>query len=309
MAKNRDEFSEKTKHIIASRVAYCCSKPDCQVPTCGPCADTTSYYNIGVASHITAASEGFARYDKALTSEQRKHAENGIWMCQTHGKEIDDDEVQYPVDLLKTWKKEAEERARGALGKVPESSGLSLPFVALSRAERYGLDGQALLPGGSQIPFASIFDLDDGDLTYYASISYVLRFLIAKTPAVSQITLYQLVATVYDCKPMPKFGRLAYALPQRVYPHFVVLKAPEGGKPRPCYAENYCGPTDDKLVPFTPLTISEDNPEVIDVRFTAENSGIYEFALDAVVMHNMRKHTFRVFDTSKILFERYVFED
>jgi hypothetical protein len=306
MAGTRDEFTEKTKHVIASRVGYRCSRPDCQVLTCGPCSDTQSFYNIGVASHITAASEGFTRYDKNLTSEQRKHPDNGIWMCQSHGKEIDDDEVQYPVDLLVQWKQDAEDRAKSMLGKAPETAGGQTPIVALSNAERYGLGTMASLADGSELPHASIFDLVTDDLVFFASGTFILRFLIAKKMGAPQITLYQMVATVYETKPLPPFRSRSYALPQQVYPFFLTLEPPIDGKPRPCPAKYYCRPGDGKPVHAAPLTITEDCPEVIDVRFTATESGIYEFALDAIVMVGMQRHTFRVFNREAVLFEKHI---
>ena len=67
--------------------------------------------NVGVAAHITAASEGFARYDARLTPEERKAPNNGIWLCSDHAHQIDHDEKAFPVELLVKWKKEAEDRA------------------------------------------------------------------------------------------------------------------------------------------------------------------------------------------------------
>ncbi|TAK32773.1 MAG: hypothetical protein EPO40_01725 [Myxococcaceae bacterium] len=47
-----------------------------------------------------------------MTAEARKSAENGIWMCYTHGKQIDTDEVRYSVAMLQQWKELAKRRAR-----------------------------------------------------------------------------------------------------------------------------------------------------------------------------------------------------
>jgi hypothetical protein len=64
----------------------------------------------GMACHISAASSGpgAKRFNLKLTSSQRQSADNGIWMCYTHGKLIDTDEVRFPIKLLKSWKKIAE---------------------------------------------------------------------------------------------------------------------------------------------------------------------------------------------------------
>lgn len=77
--------------------------------------------NLGVASHITAASPGGPRYDAAMSPADRKAAGNGIWLCQSCGKLIDSDVQGHPVDLLQEWKKTATQRALAALagGQAP----------------------------------------------------------------------------------------------------------------------------------------------------------------------------------------------
>ena len=87
-----------------------CSCPDCRMPTSGPDGDG-GVTNIGVAAHISAASPGGARYDATLTSEMRSDIANGIWLCQTHAKLIDDDELTYTPALLREWKDTAEHMA------------------------------------------------------------------------------------------------------------------------------------------------------------------------------------------------------
>lgn len=83
-----------------------CSNPDCRLPTAGPdAAEGTT--NTGVAAHIAAASPGGARYDEVMTPEQRSAITNGIWLCQTHAKLIDDDELTYTPAVLQEWKSTA----------------------------------------------------------------------------------------------------------------------------------------------------------------------------------------------------------
>src|SRR3546814_311154 len=71
----------------------------------------SSDLNVGVAAHIKAASPGGARYDENQTSEERSHADNGIWLCEVHAHLIDHDANEFTVELLQKWKREAEERA------------------------------------------------------------------------------------------------------------------------------------------------------------------------------------------------------
>lgn len=110
-AIQRDNFTEPTKRLLAQRVGWLCSNPACTKPTVGPQKGGPGTMNIGVAAHITAASEGFARYDARLTREERKAPHNGIWLCSDHAHQIDHDEKAFPIELLHKWKKEAEDRA------------------------------------------------------------------------------------------------------------------------------------------------------------------------------------------------------
>lgn len=104
---NRDDFTASIKNKLAKRVAYICSNPSCQVLTIGP--DTNNgINNIGVASHIYAASPEGPRYKKTMTSEERKSIENGIWLCQSCSKLIDSDMKKYTPLILLNWKSETE---------------------------------------------------------------------------------------------------------------------------------------------------------------------------------------------------------
>ena len=89
MANNRDEFNEKTKRIIQERVGNRCSNPNCKCLTSGPNADQEKATRIGVAAHITAASENGPRYNSMISNEERSHISNGIWLCQNCAKLID----------------------------------------------------------------------------------------------------------------------------------------------------------------------------------------------------------------------------
>jgi hypothetical protein len=111
----RDDFSAKTIRLLQGQVGYCCSNPDCRRVTIGPAVEQERTVNIGVAAHITAASEGGPRYDGSLASPARKSAGNGIWLCQVCAKLIDSDPARYTVDLLHGWKREALARAFKAI--------------------------------------------------------------------------------------------------------------------------------------------------------------------------------------------------
>lgn len=107
----RDDFPLPIKDLLAKRVAYRCSNQECRQVTSGPQEDPTKAVNIGVAAHITAASPGGPRFDPSLTLNERQAAENGIWLCQSCAKLVDNDPTRYGVNTLHQWKALAETTA------------------------------------------------------------------------------------------------------------------------------------------------------------------------------------------------------
>ncbi len=108
----RDDFDQKTKDVLFKRVGGKCSNPKCGQETSGPHTDETKAINVGVAAHITAASVGGPRYDLTLSQEERISPDNGIWLCQVCAKLIDSDVKRYTVEIIRGWKREAENQAR-----------------------------------------------------------------------------------------------------------------------------------------------------------------------------------------------------
>ena len=99
----RDDFSARTKRLIANRAGQRCSNPNCQRLTIGPDGDNGTA-SIGVASHISAASLNGPRYNAELSSEERSDSSNGIWLCQNCARLIDTDLHNHPPSLLFEWK-------------------------------------------------------------------------------------------------------------------------------------------------------------------------------------------------------------
>jgi hypothetical protein len=128
--RNRDDFPTATKEMLAKRVGYLCSNPECIKPTSGPQENPAKSINIGVAAHISAASPGGPRYEESLTAEQRSSIANGIWLCQNCAKLIDSDPVRFSPVLLREWRATSEDRALEALHrpaiKPPEPKFLKL---------------------------------------------------------------------------------------------------------------------------------------------------------------------------------------
>jgi hypothetical protein len=136
MPLQRDNFSEPTKRLLAQRVAYRCSNPQCRTLTIGS-SSTGRTVLLGVASHICAASPGGPRYDATMTPALRSHADNGIWMCQQCGKLIDSD-TKYTVDMLQTWRQKSEE----ATVREIQTRKIAIPAEAAPMLE--DMDGNAI---------------------------------------------------------------------------------------------------------------------------------------------------------------------
>ena len=118
----RDNFSQKTKDVLAKRVGGICSNPDCRSFTVGPNSSPHSSVSIGVAAHITAASPGGPRYDSTLSSDERSSIDNGIWLCQNCAKLIDSDPERFSTAVIQKWKLVAEKHAANQL-KTPFDTG------------------------------------------------------------------------------------------------------------------------------------------------------------------------------------------
>lgn len=124
---NRDNFSQRTKDILAKRVAFHCSNPECRCHTCMAGSDSDKQITIGIAAHISAAAPGGPRYDPDLSPAERKHIDNAIWLCSNCASMIDRDEKLYTIDVLKQWKIYTIQFVQGKESFCYDQS--SLPFV------------------------------------------------------------------------------------------------------------------------------------------------------------------------------------
>ena len=126
MVKMRDDFQQKTKELLSKRVGNRCSNPNCRQLTSGPQEDPEKALNVGVAAHITAASPDGPRYETVISSEQRRSANNEIWLCQKCAKLVDNDPTRYTSEILANWKTSAE---RAALDEIEGKNQLNIPRI------------------------------------------------------------------------------------------------------------------------------------------------------------------------------------
>lgn len=110
----RLEFSPKTKRVLAQRVGYRCSCPECNIITIGPGDTPASVVILGEAAHIVGAinnSDGLSpRADSSKSEDFIKSLDNGIWLCRHHHRLVDSKASTYTVEQLKGWKKQSEKK-------------------------------------------------------------------------------------------------------------------------------------------------------------------------------------------------------
>lgn len=126
----RDNFSSETKRLLAARVGWRCSNPDCRAATTGPTSNPRRASNVGVAAHITAASPPGPRFDPTLSRPRRLEVANGVWLCQTCGKMVDDDPDRYDAARLTFWREDAEALADYEKGR-PLGAALPVRFASI----------------------------------------------------------------------------------------------------------------------------------------------------------------------------------
>ncbi|WP_306120702.1 MULTISPECIES: hypothetical protein [unclassified Roseitalea] len=130
MAKNtkRDEFTPATKRAIERQARGHCSNPACRRLTHAATSDGSGEINIGQASHICAAAPGGPRYDPNMTREERRAADNGIWLCDVHGRAVDAKDSKFTVEELHDWKRQTNEDSwRSVIHNVPYGPEMHAP--------------------------------------------------------------------------------------------------------------------------------------------------------------------------------------
>jgi hypothetical protein len=109
MPSRPDDFTRTVQRVIAQRASYVCCNPDCREQTAEPHSDPEKSLISGEACHICAASPGGPRYEPTQSSEERKSARNGIWLCVKCSTKVDKDWAAAPAETLHQWKQSHEQ--------------------------------------------------------------------------------------------------------------------------------------------------------------------------------------------------------
>lgn len=214
-----DDFTEETKHYVAHRAGYYCSFRGCPQPTAGPGNESpTATVNVGEAAHICAASPGGKRYVASMTSEERRHISNAIWLCSTHAALIDRDEALYTIDYLRQMKAE-HEAIRAKRVQLPSGETGTYGLIAVGpnivctgeivevEGKYWSLDLERFVRGD----FNSLIAFGEGYSQLATGDQHILVNAIGdgrsltKAPAVSKLNVgYRL-----RCEVTPSFPRIA----------------------------------------------------------------------------------------------------
>ena len=102
----RDDFPKPVIDALAKRAAFICSNPECRTSTIAPSqVDDTLFIYVGKAAHICGAAKGGPRYKDAMTSDERRSASNGIFLCSFCADMIDKNGgADFPEARIREWK-------------------------------------------------------------------------------------------------------------------------------------------------------------------------------------------------------------
>lgn len=98
----RIEFDSRTKKLLHAAAGQRCCFRSCLRLTSGvsEANGDARERGVGVAAHIYSAADQGPRGRGGLTAEQIRSAENGLWMCALHAREVDDFQKDYPAEKL-----------------------------------------------------------------------------------------------------------------------------------------------------------------------------------------------------------------
>lgn len=103
------DFPEKVKRIIAQRVNYICSNPNCMCFTSGPNVEDKIDTKKGDCAHIYSGAEDGPRFNLKIDDNFLKNEKNALWLCKNCHRVIDRNWKKYPTELLLQWKSNTEQ--------------------------------------------------------------------------------------------------------------------------------------------------------------------------------------------------------
>lgn len=128
----------RDQKILATKSGNRCAMPYCRRKLVVDASGHDDESLVGVMAHIRGEKPGAARYDPAMTDEERNSHRNLIFICANCHKTIDDQETTYTVEKLITIKLDHEKLVNYLTKKeIPE-----VTFVELDQVTKYLVTGQ-----------------------------------------------------------------------------------------------------------------------------------------------------------------------
>ncbi len=110
--------SYPTKLLLAFRSGGRCAFPGCERALTVESESGNDPTIIGEAAHIAGEKEDAARYDPAMTDEERNHYSNLIYLCANHHTQIDKQKKNFSVARLLKLKANHETKVREAMNSA-----------------------------------------------------------------------------------------------------------------------------------------------------------------------------------------------
>lgn len=181
MPSSRDDFTSRTKRVLAMRAGYVCSFEGCSTLTVGPSEEGPEAVTmLGVAAHICAAAPGGRRYDPLMSPAERQDIGNGIWLCQNHATIVDRDDVTFTPESLREMKAQHEAQRGFAIGHSPACEAEDLIALGPDVIALGTLSG--ISPAGWRLRIAHFIEGDRAEL-----VSFISNF--ERLPAASRYLL------------------------------------------------------------------------------------------------------------------------
>ena len=300
----RDDFSDATKNNIAKRVGFLCSNPDCRCPTVGPHSIESRSISVGVAAHITAASTRGPRYDAGLTPEERRSDANGIWLCQKCARLIDVDDERWSVEIIGSWKMEAEDHALRIIGD-PQKPIVS-NFLHIPPPERFGYNSRVLVDEVPVLKASVENDPARFSPTWFVT-GFVLKFRIQKLPAVNRVLLNRIQVDVHDWLEVPPYSFFG---PPGLYPvrtslHWADVDHIPHERSKKFTATRYYEALDgykySEMVARS-LIVNDDAPSDILLRINAKTPGLYRLSVGFDIGCGSLREEMTVMPPTEVLF-------
>jgi hypothetical protein len=142
-----------TPRADVTRRLYLAMGNRCAFPQCEQALMGSDAVLVGEIAHIEGALPDSARFNAAMTNEQRRHYDNLLLMCGTHHTVIDSDETTWTVAKLKDLKRAHEATYTAAIDKLRQQVGDVTDGVTYTPAANglAILDGQGLDPNELEV--------------------------------------------------------------------------------------------------------------------------------------------------------------